>query len=192
MKVERLALPEVVLVTPVVRGDARGAFHEAWRRDRYHEAGLPDRWVQDNVSRSRGGVLRGLHVQHPRPQGKLVSVLVGEILDVAVDVRRGSPTFGQWVSAVLTAAGAEQLYIPEGFAHGFAVTSDEAVVHYKCTDYYAPGGELTVLWNDPAIGITWPIDRPILSEKDAAARPLDRIAADELPGYSAPMARASS
>ena len=184
MKVERLALPEVILVTPVVRGDVRGAFHEAWHAARYRDAGLPERWVQDNVSRSRRGVLRGLHFQHPRLQGKLVSVLAGEILDVAVDVRRGSPTFGRWVSATLTAVGAEQLFVPEGFAHGFAVTSEEeAVVHYKCTDYYAPGGELTIAWNDPALAIPWPIETPILSERDAAAGNLEQVAPADLPTY---------
>jgi dTDP-4-dehydrorhamnose 3,5-epimerase len=183
MKVERLALPDVILVTPVVRGDVRGAFHEAWHQARYRDAGLPERWAQDNVSRSRRGVLRGLHFQHPRPQGKLVSVLSGEIVDVAVDVRRGSPTFGRWVSAVLTSARAEQLFVPGGFAHGFAVTSAEAVVHYKCTDYYAPGGELTIAWDDPALGIEWPVTTPTLSERDAAARRLAEVAPGDLPAY---------
>jgi dTDP-4-dehydrorhamnose 3,5-epimerase len=183
MKVERLALPEVILVTPVKRGDARGAFHEAWHQARYRDAGLPAQWAQDNVSRSRRGVLRGLHVQHPQPQGKLVSVLEGEILDVAVDVRRGSPTFGEWVSVLLTAERAEQLFVPAGFAHGFAVTSEEAVVHYKCTDYYAPGGELTIAWDDPALAIAWPVATPTLSERDAAARRLAELPAEDLPAY---------
>jgi dTDP-4-dehydrorhamnose 3,5-epimerase len=143
MKVERLALPDVVLITPTLRRDARGSFHEHWQQARYREAGLPERWVQDNVSRSRAGVLRGLHYQHPHAQGKLVSVLVGEILDVAVDIRRGSPTFGRSVAVALDAGDARQLYVPEGFAHGFLVTSDEAVVHYKCTEYYVPSAEGT-------------------------------------------------
>lgn len=173
----------MLIVVPVVRGDARGSFHESWQLQRYAEAGLPDRWVQDNVSRSRLGVLRGLHFQHPRPQGKLVTALVGEILDVAVDIRRGSPTFGKSVAVPLSAAEPRQLYIPAGFAHGFIVTSDEAVVQYKCTDYYVPKCERTIAWNDQMIGVRWPLASPLLSERDAAGRPLDQFGADELPVY---------
>ena len=184
MKVERLALPEVILLTPTVRGDARGAFHESWQLARYAEAGLPTRWVQDNVSRSARSVLRGLHLQHPRAQGKLVSVLLGEIVDVAVDVRRGSPTFGQSVQAALSATTAQQLFVPEGFAHGFVVTSIEAVVHYKCTEYYSPADELTISWNDPALGIHWPVASPILSERDARGRLLAALAPHELPPFT--------
>ena len=183
MKVERLSISEVMLVTPTLRSDARGAFHESWQQARYRDAGLPVRWVQDNVSRSRQGVLRGLHFQQPRAQGKLVSVMVGEIVDVAVDVRRGSPTFGRWVSAVLTGTNARQLYVPEGFAHGFVVTSDEAVVHYKCTTAYAPDCERTIAWNDPALGIEWAVAAPVLSERDAHARRLADLADDELPSF---------
>jgi dTDP-4-dehydrorhamnose 3,5-epimerase len=183
MKVERLALPEVMLVTPIVRGDARGGFHESWQLARYRDAGLPAQWVQDNVSRSRKDVLRGLHFQHPRAQGKLVSAMVGEILDIAVDIRLGSPTFGRSVSARLTASGAEQLFVPAGFAHGFLVLSSEAVVHYKCTDYYVPECERTIAWNDPTIGFEWPVDTPILSGRDAEGRRLADLSADELPAY---------
>lgn len=184
MKVEPLALPEVRLITPVVRADERGTFHEAWHEARYREAGLPGRWRQDNVSRSRKGVLRGLHFQEPRAQAKLVSAVVGAIVDVAVDIRRGSPTFGRWVSAVLTASNARQLFVPGGFAHGFIVTSDEAVVQYKCTDVYVPECERTVAWNDPALAIEWPIATPILSERDAQARHLVDFADHELPSFS--------
>ena len=184
MKVERLALPEVMLVTPTVRGDARGAFHESWQLARYAEAGLPTRWVQDNVSRSAYGVLRGLHLQHPREQGKLVSVMLGEILDVAVDVRRGSPTFGRWVQAVLSATTAQQLFVPAGFAHGFVVTSAEAVVHYKCTEYYSPADERTIAWNDATLAIDWPVRSPILSARDAEGKRLAELAPNELPTFA--------
>lgn len=185
MKVERLALPEVMIVTPIVRGDARGAFHEAWQLARYRDAGLPDRWVQDNVSRSCRGVLRGLHFQHPRPQAKLVSVLAGEIFDVAVDIRRGSPTFGRSVSAMLSATTARQMFVPAGFAHGFVVTSDEAVVHYKCTEVYLPECERTIAWNDPALAIGWPVASPIISAKDSEGRRLEELGRDELPVHEA-------
>lgn len=185
MKVERLSLPEVILVTPIVRGDARGAFHEAWQLARYRDAGLPDHWVQDNVSRSCRGVLRGLHFQHPRPQAKLVSVLAGEIFDVAVDIRRGSPTFGRSVSAVLSATTAQQLFVPAGFAHGFVVISDEAVVHYKCTEVYLPECERTIAWNDPGLAIGWPVVSPVLSAKDSEGRRLKELGRDELPSHEA-------
>lgn len=183
MRVDALALPEVLLITPVVRSDGRGSFHEAWHAHRYHEVGLPERWAQDNVSRSRKDVLRGLHFQHPRAQAKLVSVMLGEIVDVAVDIRRGSATFGRWVSAVLSSANARQLFVPAGFAHGFVVTSDEAVVHYKCTDVYVPECERTILWNDPALAIEWPVATPVLSERDARARRLADLAEHELPSF---------
>ena len=183
MRADVTALPGVLLLSPVVQGDARGSFHEMWQLSRYHDAGMPDRWVQDNVSRSTRGVLRGLHFQHPRAQGKLVSVLMGEIVDVAVDIRVGSPTFGQSVAEVLSATNAQQLYVPPGFAHGFAVLSDAAVVHYKCTEFYAPESERTVVWNDSSLRIDWGVTDPILSHKDAAApRRLD-FGRDELPRY---------
>lgn len=184
MKVEPTSLPGVLVITPVVHSDARGSFRESWQRQRYADAGLPTDWVQDNVSRSRRGVLRGLHFQHPRPQGKLVTVLRGEILDVAVDVRAGSPTFGRFVAAELSSDNGRQLWIPEGFAHGFAVLSDEALVHYKVSQPYEPDGDRTIAWNDPDIRIEWPITEPILSAKDAAARRLADFAPDELPRYS--------
>ena len=183
MRADVTALPGVLLLSPVVRGDGRGSFHEMWQLARYHEAGMPDRWVQDNVSRSTRGVLRGLHFQHPRAQGKLVSVLMGEIVDVAVDIRVGSPTFGQSVAEVLSATNARQLYVPPGFAHGFAVLSDAAVVHYKCTEFYAPESERTVVWNDSSLRIDWGVTDPILSHKDAAAPRLLDFGRDELPRY---------
>lgn len=184
MRVVPLGIEDVLLIETQRFHDERGNFREAWRETRYSEAGIPARFVQDNVSVSKRGVLRGLHLQHPTGQGKLVSVLAGEILDVAVDVRRGSPTFGQWVGAMLSAENARQLYIPVGFAHGFAVTSDEALVLYKCTDYHASEDEVTVLWDDPDIGIEWPESSPILSRKDAEGIWLKDIEPGRLPQYS--------
>ena len=183
MKVETTGLPGVLLISPTLRTDSRGSFHEVWHATRYRDAGLPVSWAQDNVSRSHRGVLRGLHFQHPRGQGKLVSVIVGEILDVAVDIRVGSPTFGQSVVAMLDETTARQLYVPAGFAHGFAVLSDEAVVHYKCTERHAPEFERIVAWNDPSLRIDWRVGRPILSAKDSDARPLSDFPTDELPRY---------
>ena len=185
MKVESTAVPGVLIVTPVVRSDARGSFVESWQQARYAEAGLPTRWVQDNVSHSARGVLRGLHFQHPFGQGKLLTVLNGEILDVAVDVRRGSPTFTRVVSVVLSGENRRQLFVPAGFAHGFLVLSDVAIVHYKCTEYYRPELERTVAWNDPALEIQWPIAEPILSPKDAAAPGLHAFSSDALPAFVA-------
>ena len=181
MKVERTALPGVLILEPKVFGDARGFFMETWNRSRYAEAGLPGEFVQDNVSYSRHGVLRGLHYQHPRAQGKLVHVLEGEVFDVAVDVRVGSPTFGRWVGAALSAQNRRQLWIPPGFAHGFCVTGETALFCYKCTELYAPEHEGSILWNDPAIGIAWPLEHPTLSAKDAAAPPLAAVSPARLP-----------
>lgn len=173
-------LPEVLLLEPRVFGDARGSFFESWNGRRYAEAGLPDTFVQDNVSRSVRGILRGLHLQFPHPQGKLVQVLEGEVFDVAVDVRAGSPTFGEHVAVVLSAENRRQLWIPPGFAHGFVVTSGSAIFHYKCTDYYAPAHELSIRWDDPDLAIAWPIREPQLSAKDAAALRLADIPAERL------------
>lgn len=184
MNVEATVLPGVTIVSPVVRGDARGTFHESWHLARYAEAGLPDRWVQDNVSHSRRGVLRGLHFQQPDAQGKLVSALSGEILDVVVDIRRRSPTFGRSVSVLLSSETRRQLYVPPGFAHGFLVLSDEATVHYKCTGYYRPEHEQVLAWNDPALQLAWPIDAPIVSAKDAAGRRLHEFPERALPVWT--------
>lgn len=177
MRVIETPLAGMVLLELPIHRDARGHFLEAWQDRRYADAGLPDRFVQDNVSVSGRNVLRGLHYQSPRPQGKLVTVLDGEVWDVGVDLRAGSPTFGRWHGCPLAADSGQQLYLPPGFAHGFVVTSDRAVVAYKCTDYYAPDAEHTLLWNDPALGIEWPVEAPILSEKDRNARPLAELSA---------------
>lgn len=169
-----------IIVEPDVFGDARGYFMETWNRRRYAEAGLDLEFVQDNVSFSRKGTLRGLHFQNPQPQGKFVYVLQGEVFDVAVDVRVGSPTFGKWVGVTLSSENKRQFWVPPGFAHGFCVTSDTALFAYKCTEFYNPQAETSVLWNDPAIGITWPVDAPLLSQRDTAAPPLDQIPRSKL------------
>jgi dTDP-4-dehydrorhamnose 3,5-epimerase len=169
MKVISTPLPGVVLIQPKVFGDERGFFLENYQAQRYHEYGLPDRFVQDNHSRSAKNVLRGLHFQKNHPQGKLVYVTSGIVFDVAVDIRVGSATYGRWVGVTLTAESHQQFYVPPGFAHGFCVLSDVADFHYKCTEYYHPEDEGCLRWDDPDVGITWPIDQPILSAKDAAA-----------------------
>jgi len=184
VKVTETKLPGVVVVEPRVFGDERGFFMETWHQARYEDAGLPSRFVQDNLSFSTRGVLRGLHFQDPDQQGKLVQVLDGEVFDVAVDVRVGAPTFGEWEGATLSSENKRQFYVPEGFAHGFLVISDRALFAYKCTAKYNQSAEGFVLWNDPEIGIEWPLEeRPILSEKDRAARPLREIPAEQLPQY---------
>jgi dTDP-4-dehydrorhamnose 3,5-epimerase len=168
MKVTPLSLPDVLLIEPAVFGDDRGFFFESFNESRFAEAvGRPVNFVQDNHSRSVRGVLRGLHYQIGQPQSKLVRVIAGEVFDVAVDIRKSSPSFGRWVGAVLSAENKRQLWIPEGFAHGFVVTSDSAEFLYKTTDYYAPEYERCIAWNDPALGIDWRLNaEPILSEKD--------------------------
>ncbi len=183
MNVIETKLPGVLILEPEVFGDERGFFMETWNQARYEEVGLPARFVQDNLSLSARGVLRGLHFQNPNPQGKLVSVLQGEVFDVTVDVRVGSPTFGRWLGMYLSADNKRQLYVPEGFAHGFTVTSDTALFSYKATDYYSPRTEHSVLWNDPHVGIEWPVDDPVLSAKDRVASPLREIPTDLLPRY---------
>ena len=169
MKFTPTKLPEVLLVQPDVHRDARGFFLESFHAGKYREAGIEGAFVQDNHSASTRGTLRGLHAQWRKPQGKLVRVLQGEIWDVAVDARLGSPRFGQWVGVALSSENHHQLWVPAGFIHGFCVTSERAEVEYKCTDLYDPGGELGVIWNDPDIGIEWPVREPVLSGKDAAA-----------------------
>jgi len=173
MRIEPAAIPEVAVVHPKTFGDERGFFLESWNRRAFAAAGLDVDFVQDNHSRSRRGVLRGLHYQVERPQGKLVRVVAGEILDVAVDLRRSSPTFGRHVSVVLSADNRQALWVPPGFAHGFLVLSDSADVLYKTTEYWYPEHDRTLLWSDPALGIRWPLDGPpILAAKDAAGRRL--------------------
>jgi dTDP-4-dehydrorhamnose 3,5-epimerase len=165
-------LPEVLILEPSVYGDTRGFFLETFQSERYGAAGIGGPFVQDNLSRSARGTLRGLHFQEPRPQGKLVQVLMGAVWDVAVDVRKGSPSFGAWVGMELSEENRRQLWIPQGFAHGFCVLSDFADFFYKCTDFYAPELERAVRWDDPALRIPWPIRSPTLSARDGAAPPL--------------------
>jgi dTDP-4-dehydrorhamnose 3,5-epimerase len=172
MIIESTPLQGLLRIQPAVFGDERGYFQETWNLRRYTEAGLDRHFVQDNLSFSRRGILRGLHFQNPGPQGKLVYVLQGAVFDVAVDVRADSPTFGQWYGETLSAENHVQLFVPEGFAHGFCVTSDFALFAYKCTDFYNPATEHSIQWNDPEIGIPWPIENPELSAKDSAGIPL--------------------
>jgi dTDP-4-dehydrorhamnose 3,5-epimerase len=181
MKVSALAIPEVLLVEPTSARDARGVFLETWRHERYERAGIPGPFVQDNLSYSDARVLRGLHLQWPRTQGKLVTVSDGRVFDVAVDVRRGSPTFGNWVGAELSSENHHQLWVPPGFAHGFVVLGQRATLQYKLTAGYAPEDEVTIAWNDPQLRIDWPVSDPVLSERDAAARHLAAIPEHELP-----------
>jgi dTDP-4-dehydrorhamnose 3,5-epimerase len=181
MKVTPTNLPEVLLIEPRVFADNRGHFLETYRAGRYLESGIQKKFVQDNLSYSKKGVLRGLHYQLGHPQGKLVWVVTGVIFDVVVDIRKGSPNFGKWVNVVLDSWSYRQLYIPEGFAHGFCVTSDAAIVLYKCTDYYAPQDDWGIRWDDPTLGIDWPVVEPILSAKDSGYPGLKDLSAEDLP-----------
>ncbi|MEI6413391.1 MAG: dTDP-4-dehydrorhamnose 3,5-epimerase [Pseudomonadota bacterium] len=186
MKWQSLAIPEVILIQPQVFGDHRGFFMETWQRDRYAASGLPEDFVQDNLSASRRGVLRGLHIQHPQGQGKLVQVIQGEVFDVAVDLRQGSPHFGQWAGVTLQGESKQQLYVPPGFGHGYYVLSEMAMFLYKCTEVYHRESEFSVCWNDPDIGIDWPLDgEPLLSDKDRQGSRLRDIPAVRLPLYAA-------
>ena len=169
MRVIRTTLKDCVIIEPKVFGDERGFFLETFQTERYVDAGINLPFVQDNHSRSSKGVLRGLHFQKTKPQGKLVRVVRGEVYDVAVDIRQGSPTYGQWESVILSEENKTQFWVPPGFAHGFVVLSETADFEYKCTDYYDPSDEGSLLWNDPDLNIPWPIDNPKLSEKDANA-----------------------
>ncbi len=168
MKFIKSNLADVIIIEPQVHGDHRGFFMETWRKDVFSAHGIEDHFVQDNHSKSTRGILRGLHYQVKQTQGKLVRVLSGEIYDVAVDLRHSSAYFGSWVGVILSAQNKRQLWVPGGFAHGFLVTSNEAEVVYKCTDYYAPEYERSLLWNDPSVAIDWPLNgnKPILSAKD--------------------------
>lgn len=175
MRLRPAAVPGVLLVEPMVHRDERGFFLESYREDRFRAGGVELRFVQDNHSLSRRGTLRGLHAQRRKPQGKLVRAVEGEIFDVAVDVRPGSPTFGKWVGERLSAENFLQLYVPPGFLHGFCVLSDRAQVEYKCTDYYDAADEYGVVWDDPDIDIDWPVKDPILSKKDRALPRLSEL-----------------
>ena len=182
MRVVLTDLPGVLIVEPEVFKDGRGFFMETYHAARYREHGIEGPFVQDNHSQSVAGTLRGLHLQIRRPQGKLVRVIEGEIYDVCVDVRRGSPTFGRWVAVTLTAENGRQCYVPSGFAHGFCVVTPVAQVEYKCTDLYDPGGEVGVAWNDPALAIPWPVREPILSARDKSHPTLGELG-DKLPEW---------
>ena len=173
MQIQETELHGLLIIEPQVFADERGFFKETYEKQRYAEAGIAAEFVQDNYSRSTKGTLRGLHFQNPHPQGKLVQVFQGEVFDVAVDLRTHSPTFGRWAGVSLTESNHRQLYVPPGFAHGFYVISDVAEVFYKCTDFYYPEHEQTLLWNDASVGVEWPVDgEPVLSAKDADGIPL--------------------
>jgi dTDP-4-dehydrorhamnose 3,5-epimerase len=183
VNVVETGLPGVLLVEPDVFGDERGFFMELYNRERYREAGLEAEFVQDNLSYSRHGILRGLHFQNPDQQGKLVYVLEGEVFDVAADIREGSPHFGEWVAYTLSSENKRQLYVPKGFAHGFVVTSEAALLAYKCTALYNRQADAAVRWDDPRIGIDWPLKRPELSEKDRNAPLHSQMPYGALPRY---------
>ena len=183
MKIIETSLPGCLVVEPRVFGDGRGFFMESWSRERYTEAGIGPDFVQSNLSRSARAVLRGLHYQWPNPQGKLVSVLEGEVYDVAVDIRRGSPHYGRWTAALLSEENRRQFWIPPGFAHGFVALSESALVSYLCTTTYDPEADAAVAWDDPQLAIDWPVAKPQLSAKDAAAPRLDDIIPERAPAY---------
>jgi len=183
MRVTSTELPELVVIEPKVFGDSRGYFLESWNQARYRDAGLPLGFVQDNLSKSSRGVLRGLHFQEPKAQGKLITVLEGEVFDVAVDIRVGSPRFGKTATMTLSGENKRQIYIPPGFAHGFCVLSEAALFMYKCTELYVPEAEGGIIWNDPDLGIPWPIEEPTLSPKDARFTRLRDLDRQRLPVY---------
>lgn len=182
MKLVETSIPGVVVIEPAVHGDSRGYFFEAYNRARFAAAGLPTDFPQANTSRSARGVLRGLHHQWPRPQGKLVWVVEGSVYDVAVDVRRGSPTFGQWYGVELSADNHRMIYVPPGCLHGFQVTSEYATFSYLVTELYDPSCDRSIAWDDPDIGVQWPIAEPQLSAKDRSAPRLREVPPDQLPG----------
>lgn len=184
LTVTKTAIPDVLIIEPRVFRDARGFFMETFHGEKYRRSGINRIFVQDNHSHSQRGILRGLHYQLKQPQAKLIYVVTGEIFDAAVDIRRGSPTFGHWVGATLSTGNQRQLYIPEGFAHGFYVLSKTADVIYKCSDYYAPDDEYGLIYSDPAINIDWPFrGEPLLSEKDCRYPPLKNVPETQLPMY---------
>jgi dTDP-4-dehydrorhamnose 3,5-epimerase len=184
VKAVELAIPGLVYLEPAVWSDPRGFFTEIHHQGRYAGAGLPGPFVQDNLSCSRHGVVRGLHLQKSHPQAKLISVIRGAIWDVVVDLRRGSPMFGRWAAHELSGERHDQLYVPEGCAHGFAVTGDEALVLYKCTDLYVPGDELGIRWDDPDLAIPWPVEHAVVSDKDRRLPAWREVAAGPLPDFA--------
>ncbi len=183
MIIEETNLPGVLILEPKVFLDDRGYFLETWNSTRYEQVGIPGPFVQDNISFSKKGILRGLHFQYPQSQGKLIQVLSGEVLDVIVDIRSGSPTYSQWVGEILSESNHRQIYVPPGFAHGYCVTSETAIFSYKCTDFYNPATEHGIIWNDPDIGIEWPIAQPVLSPKDAVYPRLKDLRPENLPQF---------
>lgn len=184
MIVEKTPLPGLLLVKPKVFGDERGYFFESFQQDRYRDQGIVGPFVQDNVSKSSQGILRGLHFQKPYAQAKLISALVGSIYDVAVDIRLDSPTFGKWFGTILSDENKHQLYVPRGFAHGFLVLSDTVICQYKVDEFYHPETEHSLIWNDPDLNIDWPKElTPLLSKKDGAGKRLKDFTSDELPRY---------
>jgi len=184
VKIVKTSLDGCVVIEPAVHGDARGYFYESFHAHKFAEAGLDLRFVQTNVSRSARGVLRGLHYQWPNPQGKLVSVVEGEVYDVAVDIRAGSPTFGRWTAAILSAENKRHFWVPEGFAHGFVVLSADATFVYQCTALYDRQADAGIRWNDGEIAVDWPVAEPLLSDKDQRAPFLAEIAREKLPAYA--------
>jgi len=184
MEITRTRLPGLLIIDPRVFPDGRGFFFESYHRERYSLHGIRDEFVQDNLSCSVKDTLRGLHYQSPHSQAKLVQVLSGEMFDVAVDIRSGSPAFGRWEGIILSAENRRQFYIPRGFAHGFCVLSDTAIFSYKCDDFYAPGCEGGIHWSDPDLGIDWPVKTPLVSEKDSRCLRLKDIPRERLPVYS--------
>ncbi len=184
MKIIRSTIDGCVVIQPAVHGDARGYFYESFNQRRFAEAGFDLAFVQSNVSRSAEGVLRGLHYQWPNPQGKLVSVLEGEVYDVAVDIRKGSPTFGQWAAAILSADNKRHFWVPEGFAHGFVVLSEFATFTYQCTAVYDGACDRSIRWDDPALAIDWPVAAPSLSDKDLKAPLLADVPDERLPAFA--------
>jgi len=183
MDIMETEIPGLKIIQPKIFGDPRGFFFESYNAERYAALGISNKFVQDNVSFSTQGILRGLHFQNPGSQGKLVSVLQGEVFDVAVDVRQGSPTFGKWFGLYLNSETKQQFWVPEGFAHGFVVTSPTAMFCYKCDSYYQPQSEFSLQWNDPDLGVSWPVEQPTLSTKDQKAKRLRDFQSNELPVY---------
>ena len=183
MNIIKTKLSGVLILEPKVFPDDRGYFLETWNSKRYEQASISASFVQDNISFSKKGILRGLHFQHPQSQGKLIQVLFGEVVDVVVDIRIGSPTYGQWLVEVLSGSNHRQIYVPPGFAHGYCVTSKSALFSYKCTDFYNQAAEHGIIWNDPDIGIEWPIAQPVLSPKDAAYPRLKDLRPEYLPQF---------
>ena len=183
MDTKQTKLAGVLILEPDVFSDERGFFLETWNRTRYESVGIPGNFVQDNISFSKKGILRGLHFHYPQPQGKLVQVLSGNVIDVAVDIRLGSPTFGLWIGEELSDANHRQMYIPPGFAHGYCVTSETAIFYYKCTDFYNPATENGIIFNDPDLKIDWPTIEPVLSDKDAGYSRLKDIPVEKLPHF---------